>query len=189
MYSVKKYIILVGICLTILLFASLVYAERNVEGKTFYTLANIWYEKPNKIYSTNYHKGAIIEVGTKVTIKEVSADEIRFVDEKGRDYTIIFVQKHHPDTTIWDYFDNYFSEKNPMAEGGAFQKFTAGEKENIKAGVIKEGMSRDAVLMAYGYPPGAKTPSLKSDYWIYMENRFITRGVKFKDNKASDVRH
>ena len=76
-----------------------------------------------------------------------------------------------------------------MAEGGAFQKFTAGEKENIKAGVIKEGMSKAAVLMAYGYPPGTKTPSLKSDFWIYMENRFITRSVKFKDDKASDVRH
>lgn len=188
MYSVKKCIIIVGICLTIFLFASLVYAKRNVEGKTFYTLANIWYEKPNRIYSTNYHKGAMIEVGTKVTIKEVSANEIRFVDEKGLDYTIIFVQKHHPGITIWDYFDNHFSEKNPMAGGGAFQKFTAGEKKNIKAGVTKEGMSKAAVLMAYGYPPSHKTPSLKIDIWVYWDNRFVTKSVKFKDDKVSDVR-
>lgn len=35
------------------------------------------------------------------------------------------------------------SSKKPMTEGGAFQKFTELEKENIRAGVVKEGMSKD----------------------------------------------
>lgn len=191
MYTAKKHSLIVMIVslLTVLMLFSSAYAERNIEGKTFYTMANIWYEKPNRIYSTNYHKGAILEVGTKVTIKDVSGNEIRFVDEKGLEHTIIFVKKHHPGLTIHDYFNNYFSEKNPMAEGGDFQRFTPSEKKNIKIGVVKEGMSKSAVLMAYGYPPGTKTPSLKSDFWVYQYDRFVTRSVKFKDGKVSDAGH
>ncbi len=189
MFSIKKHtlIMLLAVSLT-LLFAAFAYAEKDVAGKTFYTMANIWYEHPDKIYSTNYHRGAILPAGTKVTIKNVDPDEIKFTDDKGLDYKIVFVKKHHPDTTAWDYFDRYFSESNPMGAGAASQKFTESEKKSIEAGVIKEGMSKAAVLMAYGYPPGIKTPSLKSDIWVYMENRFVTRSVKFKDDKVIDVR-
>lgn len=49
------------------------------------------------------------------------------------------------------------------------------------------GMSMDAVLMSCGYPPTTKTPSLKSNFRVYMR-RFVTRTVLFKDKRVIDVR-
>jgi hypothetical protein len=48
-------------------------------------------------------------------------------------------------------------------------------------------MSKDAVVMAYGYPPDHKTPSLKTDLWTYWENRLISITVQFADGKAAVV--
>jgi len=51
--------------------------------------------------------------------------------------------------------------------GGLYSKFNGEEKENIKKGTIAEGMSKEAVLMAYGYPPSHRTAALASDEWAY----------------------
>ena len=164
-----------------------VQAEKNSSGKTFYTIANIWYERPEKIYSTNYHKGTILPVGTKVTIKKISGKEIAFSNDSGMDFRILYVKKHSPGVSVEDHVDRYFSEKDPMGAGGVFKKFTKKEQDSIKAGTIEEGMSRDAVLMSYGYPPPVKTSTLNSDQWIYMENKFVSRAVQFKDGKVSST--
>ena len=175
--------------LIMLFYVPFVQAEKEVTGKTFYTTANIWYEHPKKIYSTNYHMGAILPVGTIVKIKKVRSKEIQFTDEDGQSFIITFLKKHSSnEMTIWDYFDQYFSEENPMREGGPFHKFSKDEKDNIKTGEIAVGMSKAAVLMSYGYPPSHKTPSLKSNRWIYWINRFVNRSVNFKDDKVSKWR-
>jgi hypothetical protein len=90
-------------------------------------------------------------------------------------------------TVIQDYFKQYFSEENPLGEGGPFQNISADEQTNIKKGKIAVGMSKAAVLMAYGYPPGHKTPSLEGDEWIYWKDRFVNEPVYFKDNKVSQI--
>ncbi len=48
------------------------------EGQ-YYTKINIWYEKPSKIMSTNYHKGAMIPVGTEVEIEKSNAKKIELI--------------------------------------------------------------------------------------------------------------
>lgn len=165
-------------------------AEREVVGKTFYTTANIWYEHEDKIYSTNYHKGSIISVGTKVTIKNMGSGEIEFADEKGQSFAIIFVKKHSsPEMAIGGYFNQYFSEENPLRKDGPFQKLSENERKQIKLGEIKEGMSKKAVLMAYGYPPGHRTPSLASDTWVYWVNRFVNKAVYFKNGRVYKIGH
>ncbi len=180
---------IIGICFVIiisLLFClSPALADRDAVGKTFYTTANIWYENPGKIYSTNYHRGAILPAGTMVTIQKVSRKEIRFADKIGLPFKIIFIKKHsRSGMNIWDYFDQYFSAANPMRKGGPYEKFTKKEKDNIQTGEITRGMSKPAVLMSYGYPPSHRTPSLKSDVWIYWISRFVKKSVYFKDNRV-----
>jgi hypothetical protein len=72
-----------------------------------------------------------------------------------------------------------------MRAGGPYQRFSEKEKRNIKLGEIEVGMSKDAVLMAYGYPPAHRTPSLESDQWVYWLNRFVNRPVVFRDGRVS----
>jgi len=169
--------------------ASYANAKRKIKGKTFYTMANILYEHPAKIFSTNYHRGTLLPVGTKVTIKRVNRKKIQFISDKsGEAFTIIFLRKHMNRITEWNYFDQYFSEKNPMREGGPFQKFSEDEKRNIKIGNIAEGMSKEAVLMAYGYPPSHRTTSLESNVWIYWTSRIRNQTVFFENNRVIDIK-
>jgi hypothetical protein len=176
-------------------------AAEQVSGKTFYTTANIWYEsKGIQIDSTNYHMGAFLPIGTNVKIIEVydgmTTHEnplgapvferfIRFEDEAGHTYKLIFLSKHAREgMTVWDFFRQYFSENNPMGDGGAFWSLTAEEQKSVLAGEITVGMSKTAVVMAYGYPPSHRTPSLQQDKWIYWVNWFKTRTVLFSDDKV-----
>lgn len=188
--------------LSVLLWAFAAQAAEDVEGKIFYTTTNIWYENNNSIESTNYHRGLILPIGTKVKITTVwdetkpfagvtALDQerlsiyIQFKDESDKSYKIIFLSRHAAaGSTVWDLFKQYFSQNDPMAEGGAFSSLTSEEQKMVRAGKIAPGMSKKAVIMAYGYPPGHKTPSLQLDKWIYWENLFKTRAVYFKDDSV-----
>ncbi len=193
-------IIIVLFLVSVLFWAFSARAAEQVSGKTFYTTANIWYERRSQIESTNYHRGSILLIGTKVKIAEVfegttSLDSalgpqiwerfIRFDDESGQSYKFIFMPRHAKEgMTIWDFFRQYFSENNPTGDGGAFKALTAEEQKRVMAGEIAAGMSKAAVIMAYGYPPGHKTPSLKLDTWIYWESRAKTRTVYFSNDRV-----
>jgi len=52
------------------------------------------------------------------------------------------------------------------------QGMTAKEIEAIKTGSLCVGMSKAAVVVAYGYPPEHVTPSLDNDVWTYWMDRF-----------------
>lgn len=152
-------------------------------GKRHYTQVNIWYERPMKILDTNYHKGAIIPVGTKVTILKTSGKAIVFTDKHGVKYRIIHKARHNK-VAVPVTLERMFSRKNVMAKGGKFHRFTKEEQNNIRAGVVSVGMSREAVLMAYGYPPTIRTPSIKMGTWTYWRNRWVTEIVQFADGKV-----
>lgn len=49
---------------------------------------NIWVERPDRILSTNYHRGAIIPAGTAVEILRRRGDEIRFRVDSGAVYEL-----------------------------------------------------------------------------------------------------
>lgn len=169
-----------------------------VIGKAFYITANIWYRKPDKIYSTNYHEGTILPIGTKVRIEQIveraqgddpfsgaGEHSIRFVDDNGRSYTMIFKGRHAADDmTIRDLFSQYFSEANPLAEGGAFHSLPPNEQDNVRIGKISPCMSKAAVLMAFGYPPSHRTPTLQDNTWTYWESGKITTTIHFRDERV-----
>lgn len=156
-------------------------------GKHYYTRVNIWYERPDRIYSTNYHKGSILPVGTKVRIIDYGEKAITFADEgKPQTYTLLFMKKHSR-LTPEEFFERHFSEDDVTAEGGPFSRFTEAEQANIKAGTVTPGMSPPAVVMAYGYPPSHRTPNLDAAAWVYLLNRFMSFKIVFADNKVVDA--
>ena len=131
----------------------------NPVGGAYYTKVNIWYEDPQEILSTNYHKGTIIPVGLKVKIVDYKGDEISFTkdDLAGVKFTIVDVHKYSL-VPMEELFSHYFSKDDPKASGGEFSKLSGKDKENIENGSLAEGMSKEAVIIAYGYPPKHKTP-------------------------------
>lgn len=183
----KKFSLILALFAGIALSLTCAQAGEKAAGKTIYTKVNIWYEKPDKIPTSNYHEGVIIPVGTKVTITGTTAEQVKFTTDKNASFTLVFVVKHSkPGTSINDIINQYFSEQNPL-ESEQYKKFTADEKENIRKGEIKNGMSKEAVLMAYGYPSGNKTPGLAYDIWFYPKSRFNNISVKFENNKVVKI--
>ena len=153
-------------------------------GQEYFLKVNVWYEplKEKKIPSTNYHISEMLKVGEKFKIIDLAGKEIIFSDEKGVEYAIIHYTKHNPISQA-ELFDHYFSKTSVMENGGVFEKFTQEEQENIRNGQIVKGMSKEAVLMSYGYPPEHRTPSLESDSWIYWKNRWSSKTAIFEKGK------
>ena len=153
----------------------------NPLGKVYHSAVNIWYENPSEIYITNYHKGTIIPINTKVTITKYSSKEVTFKTESNVEYTLVYVPRHSI-KPMSDLFNQYFSEKEI-----ALGKFNGEERKNIKAGTIAKGMRKEAVLAAYGYPPSHATASADLNQWKYWKNRFSNFLVTFDRNKVTEI--
>ena len=147
------------------------------KSTSYYTKANIWYENAARIFSTNYHVGCILPVGTKINILRANKELIVFRDERGATYTIYYMAKFNG-ANVQSYLDFYFSEENVL-QSAEYKAFTEEEKANIAQGSLKEGMSKAASLMAYGIPPSHRTPSTDAPVWTYWVNRFDTTVVTF----------
>jgi hypothetical protein len=166
------------LCLCVLGCAS--FAPR---AATYYTKANIWYEIPEKIVPI-YHKGTLIPAGSKVSIGCYGHGRVRFSTDDGKEFVMVNAAKYSV-IGLKAFFEQYFSEHDVLGEGGAFSKFTPEEQENIKKGTIAPGMSKEAVVMAYGYPASHVTPDLLSDTWVYWKSKFKSFNVYFKENKLT----
>ena len=161
----------------------------NPIGQTYYTKGNIWYTKQDKIQSINWHVGAILPAGTIVKIIGYGSDKIEFEAFKmSMPFTLINAKKHSI-IQLEELFKQYFSKEDIYAKGNLVSKFTQEEQINIKKGIISEGMSKEAVLVAYGYPPSHRTPSITSDYWEYWKNKFKRDIVYFQNNRVVKIEH
>ena len=159
----------------------------DVHEKQLYTAYNIWRMKPYNMKCINYKKGYdILPAGTKVHDVEIYWDSqirknmIAFKSaEDNRSYNIWFTKNWHPGKTIEDYRKLMFTTNN-------FDQMTIGMNEEeitaIIEGTIVDGMSKNAVLISYGYPPEHRTRSLSLKGWIYQRNKFAQIHVCFDKN-------
>ena len=156
-------------------------------GKEYFTKVNIWFEKKDNIPTTNYHRGLMMPLGTKVRIASMGKGKIQFTDMAANvTYTLVHNTKHNPGDLAM-IFAQYFSDVNVVDSRGLFEKFSRSEKENIKAGKVETGMCKDAVLAAYGNPPGHVTPALTYDTWVYWNSRAERLQVKFENDKVKET--
>jgi len=160
---------------------------KDVQEKQLYTSYNIWRMRPHNMKCINYKYGHdILPAGTKVRNVDITWDSgtsrnmITFKSEAdNRVYRIYFTKNWHPGKSIEDY-------KNLMITAKSLEKLTEGMGEReiraIKDGIVVDGMSKHAVLVAYGYPPEHRTGSLFSNRWIYWRNKFVTFAICFDKN-------
>lgn len=159
------------------------FATAAAAAERLYTAYNVWYESPQKLYSTNYSTGALLPAGSEVTGVVRGSKKLEFVDAKTNvKFTVEFVAKHNPGVTIEQFTDRFLTPKD-------FAQLTAGlsddEIKAIKTGQVQVGMSKKAVLVARGYPPEIATPSIELDAWKYWYNRFKSYLVEFSNGKVS----
>lgn len=146
--------------------------------EVLYTQVSMWSEK-SRIIATNYSRGTFIPVNTPVVITGVSSNTITF---KLKDEEIVIKNVAYTKVNI-----NKLLERTFATTKVKLSKFTAAEQKSILMGQVNVGMSKEAVIVARGYPPAHRTPSLDSNSWRYWVNRFVTTVYNFKDNKVSSI--
>ena len=147
-----------------------------------YTAYNVWFEQPTKVYSTNYQRGNILPAGSEVKDVSRSAKGLEFTDVKlNLRFTFEFVKDHHPGLTGEQWMARFLTTRDFAALS---QGLTDAEIKSVKAGQVRAGMSKKAVLLAAGYPPEVATASTQLDIWKYWRHRFGSYLVRFSDGKV-----
>ena len=147
---------------------------------TLYTQVGMWEEK-GKVWGTNYNRGIFIPVNSPVKIVKVSSRAIVFV-YNDREIALINIPKH-TQIDIGGLLERTFAKTKVD-----LSKFSQMERENIAIGKVVPGMSKNAVLVARGYPPAHET-SLKSDSWKYWIHRFKSVVYHFKNGKVDTIKY
>jgi len=148
----------------------------------FYTQVNMWVEYPKPILSSNYHMGEMIPLGSSVTLTAANARDIKFI-YNGRQFTLRH-ERRHTFASIGELQNRMFKTTNPL-ESAAFTSLSAQQQADVRAGNVTVGMTKEAVLMAYGYPPENETSSTAANTWVYWRSKFQPRkSVTFADGKV-----
>ncbi|MCP1726894.1 hypothetical protein J2T60_000859 [Natronospira proteinivora] len=153
----------------------------HVEGNRAYTQVNLWFDG-NRSIATNYQVSTRVPINTEVEIRDTSADVIVIhVPSMNQDIHLENVPGY-TELDISGLYDRYFGDSPADLSG-----FDASTREAIENGEVREGMSRDAVLKARGYPPAHETPTLDEDRWTYWRNRFARQIVHFSGDEVSEL--
>ncbi|MDZ7788850.1 MAG: hypothetical protein U5K73_12165 [Halofilum sp. (in: g-proteobacteria)] len=151
------------------------------EGESLYTQRNLWVTD-GVHETTNYRVEYMIPVNTRVRIGDTNERVIKVsVPETGERFRIINMRQY-TDQDIKAIFHRYFADQRRNLDA-----FSADEREAIEAGEIERGMSKDAVLVARGFPPAHETPSIRMDEWRYWNSGNDTRVVRFDGDRVSAV--
>ena len=126
---------------------------------------NLWFDNPREILSLNNKEGKYLPAGLEVDQVKHGRNKIQFrVVKLDQKFLVIFFPKYHRGVRFNEFLDELIQPKN-------FQQLTAGltqfEIDNILAGTVSPGMSKRAVLIAYGPPPQHKTPNTAENTWYY----------------------
>ena len=150
-------------------------------GDNYYTQFVIRYEKGTHL-TTNYRRGASVPVNSHVRLLNITG---KTIEVEVLDSSVLLQIKNVPKHTgddVFQAFDKLFAIKKVNLSG-----FRSVERANIESGNVAKGMSKNAVIVAIGYPPITETMNLKANAWVYWSGRFNKFRVEFKNGKVSSV--
>jgi hypothetical protein len=149
-------------------------------GQTRYLCCNLHYDR-DTISDVNYQQGTLVPLGTPVRITDVRAKSITFEPE-GQPPLPLALKYGRRQTSIDELFSRYFLETDPRRQ---LARLPAETRALIETGDIANGMTKDEVLMALGYPPAHRTPSLEAPIWTYWQNRWHEFTVYFEGDRVA----
>lgn len=173
--------LLISLCLAALCATPTTAKEKpKTSQEKLYTQFSLMYEK-NVHRTTNYRKGVLLPVNSEVLLLKKTGKSIVVALEGGQQLTIENIENYSGEN-----IDGIFA-RTLSAQKVDLTPFSEMERNAIAAGEVKVGMSKKAVIVAIGYPPKHKTPSLQSNQWRYWRNRFGTFVVHFENDRVSEI--
>ncbi len=150
------------------------------EGNEYYTRYNFKYEKGRHV-TTNYWRGELIPINTKVTLVSMSKKRM-VLDIDGQTVKFVNVKKHTKRGMEAIASELLSPKKIPL------NKLSSELRSDIEEGILRLGMTKEQVLMTRGYPPRHKTPSTKANLWVYWSSKFVQRSLAFRKGKLTKGR-
>ncbi len=160
-------------------------------GQSYYARVNLHYDARNEIATLNEHvlTGERIPVGTRVSVRSRSETRVEFSAEGRGEFALVIDRWGRRFITMDELFARVFSAQDPLAPDAPVHKLTRAEQRAIADGILTEGMRREAVLMAVGYPSPHTTRSLDNNHWTYWTSRRRSFRVTFDaDGKIAEFR-
>ena len=147
--------------------------------ETVYTVIPMW-EQKNRIYGTNYKDGNLIPINSPVRILGANSKTIVF-EYNGRKKTFYIMQKHSKVDTKTTMARTF--SRSPVD----LSKYSSDIQVHIITGRLSNNMTKEEVVLARGYPPYHRTPSLTSNSWRYWNTRRATQTVGFSNGMSVGV--
>jgi hypothetical protein len=132
---------------------------------------------------TDIERHRLIPVNSQVTVHQWQGGlAIRQMDD-GKLPIIMEYDAGHMMMLKEEYVDLITSEE-PLD----LQALSELDREGVKEGKAKPGMSKQGVRIALGYPARHETPSLEDREWTYWRNRWMRYKVVFDENgKVTEI--
>lgn len=146
-----------------------------VVGQDYYLRHCLMHEKGTHS-ATNYWRGVLVPINTKVNLVSLSGKTIVLRVESSKETIKV---ENVPNFTRVDLPTLAARMLSPTPI--PLDKFDESMAHAIKAGTMRLGMTKEQVVMARGYPPGHQTASLESDSWKYWSSRFVIQTIVFTD--------
>lgn len=146
-------------------------------SEPLFTMVNMRFdENKNSISSIGYQKFRLLKVCTPVTVNALFTRSIEFtVKDSGR--RISFTLGKHTRLPVQTHLNRLIGPTCPTTDG-----LSTTDQEGIAEGKAVNGMTRDGVRLALGYPPEHKTSNLDNSTWIYWNSSFGQFQVKFGED-------
>jgi len=160
-------------CVLILVGAGCGDTEMQTENNTLYTRYNLHYitQKGKNIGSyanfTNYPGHGFLPFNTQVEVKSWSRGYKITAVDSGEEILWDFKSKNMDNMRGTDYIDLIMSP-----EPVNYMGLTAEDQQGIQQGKAMQGMTKQGVMIALGYPAKHRTPSLEDNTWAYWNGRF-----------------
>lgn len=136
--------------------------QQPIDSKV-YLAYNVWYQNPNEVSCLNIQTGRVLPIGSEVTPLSASEKHVTFVDANGVEFTILFDAESMM-IPVQEYIRRLFTLKSADE---LLKDLPAEHQEKILAAQILPKMSKEEVILAYGYPAAGRTPSLQNSSYLY----------------------
>ena len=155
-------------------------------GGPTYLMTNLHPDARRRMTSLNATSprgGTLLPICTPVTLERINGRTIIFrADTTGLRY--IYQLHRSTRAPIEEHVQRYFGTQCPNMAA-----MTPEDQAGIQNGQVYQGMTKQGVIMAIGYPPEHQTPTLEADTWTYWatgNNRFE---VYFANGVVSGIRN
>ncbi|MBN2417999.1 MAG: hypothetical protein JXL81_01335 [Deltaproteobacteria bacterium] len=151
---------------------------------TVYLRVNIHYQEDKKDNETSYaswidpkdgHK--ILPVNTPVKIKKWGSQSFKIINTENNTEIEFKYLIERMKMSREEYL-KYITSPSRIS----LDDLSDIDRNGIKEGKAFIGMTKDCILMALGYPATHRTPSLKSNTWVYWKDRSRTTAITFDQN-------